>query len=233
MKKIVIIGTLGHCLLLAVLCGFGCKTDRANTRSDAAPPPIAGPGMVYVSDFELGWHNIKHEDGRLSGRSGRVGRIGDRLGGVSDDPAARARQIVDLMSDSLVMELRRAGLPARRLRLGEPLPASGWLVRGVFTEVQEGNRLQRAMIGLGRGQTDVQVISTIDDLSEGWPKPLYEMAADASSGQRVGASPMLIISPYAAPVRFVMAGQDLDKNVRQTAAQIARQMAEHIKHPQN
>ena len=112
--------------------------------------------------------------------------------------------------------------------LPEPVPAAGWLVRGVFTEVQEGNRLRRAMIGFGQGQTDIQVVTTVDDLSLGPPKPLYEIATDATSGDKPGAAPTLAFSPYGAAARFVMSGKDLEKNVKQTAAQIADRMAKHI-----
>jgi len=185
--------------------------------------------VVYVTDFEIGV--VKHEDGMLSGRPGPVGRIGQRLSGASSDPAARAQQIVDLMANSLVKELSKAGYNALRLPAGRPVPGEGWCVRGLFTEVQEGNRLRRAMIGFGQGATDLQVVTTIDNLSQGPPKPLYEVTTDANSGQMPGAAPTLVFSPYGAAIRFVMAGNDLDKNVKQTAAKIAEQMTVRIQQP--
>ena len=54
------------------------------------------------------------------------------------------------------------------------------------------------------------------------------VATDATSGNKPGAAPTLVLGPYGAAARFVMAGQDLDKNVKQTAAEIARQMTKHI-----
>ena len=129
--------------------------------------------VVYVADFEIGV--VKHEDGILSGRPGPVGRIGQRLYGTSSDSAARAQQIVDLMANSLVKELWPSpGSTPFASRPANRVPAAGWLVRGLFTEVEEGNRLRRAMIGFGEGQTDIQVVTTIADLSQGPPKPLYE-----------------------------------------------------------
>ncbi len=184
--------------------------------------------MVYVTDFELGAQSVQREQGRLEGRSGPVGRVGERLSGNSADPAARARQLADLMSESLVKELSKAGLAARRLPPGASAPGSGWLVRGLFTEVQEGNRLRRAMIGFGEGQTDVQVVATVHDLAHGPPKPLYEIAADANSGNKPGAAPTLVLGPYGAAARFVMSGKDLEKNVKQAAAQIAGRITQGI-----
>jgi hypothetical protein len=112
-------------------------------------------------------------------------------------------------------------------------PASGhagssWLLRGVFTEVDEGNRLRRAMIGLGEGQTDVQVVATVHDLSQGPPEPLYELATDTGSGSKPGAAPTLVLGPYGAAARFVMAGHDLERNVKQTAAEIAGRLAGRV-----
>ncbi len=217
-----------HLLTLAVICGLGCKSAEVTSQRDLAPPAKVKPAIVYVSDFELGAQTIKHEDGVLSGRAGPVGRIGGRLTGSSDNPAARARQLVDLMANSLLKELTKSGFQAVRLPPGTPIPGEGWLLRGVFTEVQEGNRLRRAMIGFGQGQTDLQVIANVCDLSQGPPKPLYEIATDAASGNKPGAAPTLVLGPYGAAARFVMSGKDLDKNVKQTAAQIAARMASRV-----
>jgi len=211
----------------AVLCGLGCKSARVTSERQLAPPPAAKPVVVYVTDFEIG--AVQHEDGMLSGRPGPLGRIGQRLSGASGDPVTRGRQIVDLMANSLVKELSKSGFNALRLPAGRAVPAEGWFVRGLFTEVQEGNRLRRAMIGFGSGQTDVQVITTVDDLSQGPPRPMYEVATDASSGNKPGAAPTLVLTPYGAAARFVMAGRDLDKNVKQTAASIAAQMTRRIR----
>ncbi|HOY57865.1 MAG TPA: DUF4410 domain-containing protein [Verrucomicrobiota bacterium] len=220
---------LAPVLALAVLCGLGCQTAKVTSDVALAAPASSAPVVVYVADFELGADNIQHEEGVLSGRPGPVGRIGARLSGASKDPAGRARELVDLMADGLVKELSKAGVKAGRVAERAPRATQGWLVRGVFTEVQEGNRLRRAMIGFGQGQTDMQVVATIHDLSQGEPKPLYEVATDASSGSKPGAAPTLVLSPYGAAVRFVMAGQDLDRGARQTAARIAEQVLVHIR----
>jgi hypothetical protein len=209
----------------------GCKTENPATVTDnreLAASTIARPSVIYVTDFELGVENIKHEDGKLSGKSGVVGRVGGRLSGTSSDPEARARKLVDLMSSSLVKDLCQAGFNAFRLPPGTALPAEGWLIRGVFTEVQEGNRLRRSMIGFGKGQTDVQVMATVHDLAHGSPKPLDEIATDAASGSKPGAAPTIVLGPYGAAARFVMSGKDLDKNVKQTASQITARIVRRV-----
>lgn len=227
------LSSLALSLAVVVGCGLGCQTAKVTSEAGSTRPAVAKPVAVYVADFDLGVQNIHQEEGILSGRPGPVGRVGVRLSGGSEDPAVRARQLVDLMANSLVKELKKAGFSALRLPAGAPLATQGWLLRGVFTEVAEGNRLRRAMIGFGEGQTDVQVVATVHDLAEGAPGPLYELATDASSGSKPGAAPTLVLGPYGAAARFVMAGKDLDKNVKQTATEIAARMARRVESGQS
>ncbi len=213
------VSILAGCLLA------GCNTAKVTSQRDFSPAPGQKPAMIYVANFDLGAQNIEHEDGALSGRRGPLGRVGNRLSGASQDPAARARQLVDSMAESLVKDLRNAGFNATRLPPGAPLPGDGWLLQGAFVEVQEGNRLRRAMIGFGQGETDLQVVVGMQNLSQGPPKPLFEITTDASSGNKPGAGPTLALNPYAAAARFVLSGQDMNKNVRHTASQIAAEIS--------
>ena len=94
-----------------------------------------------------------------------------------------------------------------------------------------GNPYQHAReVSIVRTDTrsDLQVVAVIDDLAQGSPKSFYELATEARSGQTPGAGPTLAFGPYGAAARFVMAGQDLDQNVRQTASQIATRVAQHV-----
>jgi len=72
------------------------------------------------------------------------------------------------------------------------------------------------------------VLSCVNDLTQGPPRPLYDIATDANSGEKVGGGATLAFGPYGAAVAFVRAGQDVEKNVKQTAAQIASQVVQHI-----
>jgi hypothetical protein len=217
--------------ICAVVTLGSCKSSPVTSEKEFAAPAGGKPAMVYVADFDLAAQDIRHEEGVITSRPGPVGRVGTRLAGASTDRAARARELVDLMSNSLVQDLRQAGFSATRLNARTPAPADGWLLRGVFTEVQEGNRVRRAIIGFGQGQTDIQVVVVVNDLSQGPPQPLYELDTKADSGQKPGAAPMMVLSPYGAAARFVLAGGDLEKNVKQTAHDIAAHLAKRFQEP--
>src|SRR5437764_7450589 len=105
--------------------------------------------------------------------------------------------------------MRVVSLPAIQSR-----PPAG-LVRGVFTGVNQGNQLRRAVIGFGAGKTDLQVLVDINDLAQGAPKPFYELNMTADSGRTPGAGPMIALGPAGAAARFVIASKDLDRNVKQ------------------
>ena len=92
-------------------------------------------------------------------------------------------------------------------------------------------KTQRAEIGTSIMQLPLfhplhvaEQIAVIDNLSQGPPKPLYELDTKVASGEKPGAGPAMVLSPYGAAVKFVLAGDDLEKNVKQTAAEIATRM---------
>jgi Domain of unknown function (DUF4410) len=90
------------------------------------------------------------------------------------------------MSENLVADLQKAGYKAQRLAPGEAQPSSGAWVHGVFTEVDEGSRLHRAMIGFGSGQATMNLYVTLTDLAHPG-KPLYNVSQDDASKDKMGA----------------------------------------------
>jgi hypothetical protein len=216
---------LGLAAIVAALAGCGSATVSGERQVGAAP--TGPPAVVYVADFELDAASVRSQRGLLPPPPPPgLGSVLPRLPGTPVEPAVRARQLVDLMSTSLVKDLADRGVNVRRLGRGEPVPATGWLVRGVFTDVQEGHRFRRAVIGFGAGQTDLQVLVAIDDLARGTPSPMYELDTRADSGRIPGAA--LTLNPYVAAARFVMSGRDLDRNVKQTATLIADQVTRRL-----
>jgi hypothetical protein len=215
-------------LLAAAVLVSGCKTAKVTGEKDYAGTNITRPEIIYVTDFQLGAENIHHEDGLVTDRPLVPPRVRGLLSGASENPEERARELVELMAKSLVADLKKAGFAATRLKPGYRMPAKGWIVTGVFTEVQEGNRLRRSMIGMGQGATDVQLTAAVQDLSHGPPRPVQDVETDAKSGKAPGGAATIALSPWGAAAKFVLAGHDLEKNVKQTASQIAERIAKRF-----
>ncbi len=219
---------IGFSLPVAIFLLFllsACQTAHISDERELGAQPVTKPAMIYVTDFELDAQNIKSEPGLLPEPGTIRPRPGilSRLTGRSQTPADQARELVNRLSQSLVQDLTENGVSARRLGSGESLPSTGWLVRGVFTEVQEGNRLRRAVIGFGAGKTELQVLVYLDDLANGAPRPFAEFNTSADSGDKPGGG------KYAAGVKYMMGRFDLDKNVSQTASAIAADISQRIK----
>jgi hypothetical protein len=204
-------------VLLIPLCLAGCGSARGDNRVQAATDVPPRPMVVYVGDFDV--ERVDTGSGLLPALAQRHRLLGSLLPGAPKDAAALSRHVVDLMAASLVEDIGKAGIVAVRLPPAGPPPAQGWLLRGVFTEVDQGNRMQRAMIGFGAGQTEIQAVADLEDLAQGPPRPFYDIDANADSRKLPGA--IVLRNPYAAAAKFVLAGQDLDRNVRQAAKQIA------------
>lgn len=205
----------------------GCGSTKISAERQLGVGPSAAPKIVYVADFELDASQVRSQRGLFPPPPPPgLGNVLPKLPGTPAEPAVRARELVELMATSLVKELTAKGATAQRVSARAPMPSDGWLVRGVFTDVQEGNQFRRAVIGFGAGQTQLQVVVAVDDLTRGIPKPLYEVDTKGDSGKLPGAA--ITMNPYIAAARFVLSGNDLDRNVKQTATRIAEQVTGRI-----
>jgi len=192
----------------------------------SAMPPSA-PRVIYVKDFDLEPGSFQAESGMLPIRpisAGAPGAFIPRILGVPEDSAVRERELLKLMSSTLVEDLTNAGLNARFLPSGELYPSEGWLVRGAFIQVDERNRLRRALIGFGSGATRLRVVVWVSDLGHGTSGPFCALDTSTDSSRKPGAA--WSFDPYVGAARFVLDGLDLDTNVTQIAAQIADDISE-------
>jgi hypothetical protein len=212
--------TLTGVLVLALAPLNGREAKVVSQESLTTLPP-GRPTIVYVQDFKVE-RQPSGNDQTLGG-----GRARAIIAQVKSATGMQSSQVVDLMSSSLVSDLNRAGVKAVRLAAGRSLPKSGWLVRGVFTEVDQGGRVLRAEVGFGAGATDLAVLVNVADLQKGKAEPFYKLETQAGSRKMPGA--IVTRNPYVAAAKFVMSRRDLPKNIRQTAQTIADQIIRRAK----
>jgi len=205
----------------ALAAGWLGAMTAASFAADSAPFPAPAP-VVYVADFDLDAAAVKPD----SGPGSRLRRLGGVLPSgplrSSKDPQTHAKEIVNEMADDLTGDLKRAGVDARRALPGQATAAAGWQVRG-----DDGNRLQRAMVGFGAGQNDLQVAVTLDDLSTPDLPPLYESTEEGKSKDKPGA--FIKLNPYVIAAKFVMAGHDETSTIKNTAQQISDSVVAKLK----
>jgi len=208
-----------------------CAAPRGLAQTAPATPDSTEPKHVftkdmtiYVRDFDLDAQNVQVDKG-VGGqiRPGIIERPSKR---EQADPQAQAKKLVDTMSKSLVDDLHKAGYKAQRLGPNDPAPASGALVTGVFTEVDEGNRVHRALIGFGSGSAKMELYVTMSDLASP-QKPLYNLAQEDTSGKKPGAA--ITLNPYVAAAKFAMEKNAPEKTVKKTASEISAEVVKHLK----
>ncbi|MHC1729532.1 MAG: DUF4410 domain-containing protein [Syntrophobacteraceae bacterium] len=179
---------------------------HGNARQASQPTK---PAIIYVTDFEIDTGSITPER-KLINRP----RLRQQ-----DDPGAKAAKLVELLSTSLANELRNKSVPAKRLYQGQNAPDKGWLVKGQFLEVDEGNRMRRAMVGFGAGGTEMQIEVSVIDLSSERKEPFLIFGTDSKTGKGPGA--VVMMNPYVAAAKFVMSKKATERDVKKTARQIA------------
>jgi hypothetical protein len=221
--------------LLLLLCSLfilsACALAQTPPAPDSATPakPTARvftkDMIVYVSDFELDAQNVKTDSGGIVNQV-RPGILQRPRKQAAQDPELQARKLVSLMSASIIADLQKAGYRAARLATGDPLPASGAWVHGVFADVDEGNRLHRAVIGFGSGAANMQLFVRVTDLRSP-EKPLYESSQEGTSGKKPGA--VITLNPYVAAAKFVMGKDATEKTVKKTASQITAEIVKRLK----
>ena len=199
--------------------------QTAPAQSTAVVHSFSNDTIIYVSDFELDAQNVTTDKGGVVGQN-RPGIIERPRKREQQDPQAQAKKLVNVMAENLVTDLQKAGYKAQRLPAGNAQPTSGAWVHGVFTEVDEGSRIHRAVIGFGSGQATMNLYVTLTDLAHP-DKPLYDVSQEGASKDKMGA--MITMNPYVAAAKFVMEKNAPEKMVKKTAGEISAQVANQMK----
>lgn len=194
----------------------------AKVQQEASPPrpQVSLPQLVYVADFGLDAQPQQGGGDAVLDRP-RLLRLPRE---TMQDPTQQAARIVDLTAQSLTDDLNRAGVPARRLPPGAPLPAEGWLVRGVFTEASEGSTVRRAVIGFGSGSPKMEVQVGLSDLADR-PDAPFVILGTVTDPERLPGG-IVTRNPYVVGAKFVLEKGAPDRDVKATAQAIAEKIVE-------
>lgn len=243
-----------HALLLAAgLALMGCsgakqvggflageaKVSEQQASADAGPPPSA----IYVAPFTVSAGAVKAPGGlfgeaeELVDERSRVlggGLLGGGEGGgilarrtAPDHPSGE--QVAGVLARAIVegLESEQLGIPAVALPAGASPPASGWLVRGRFDDIDPGNRAQRAVIGFGAGEATVEVTAELDRLDGGAATTLLDLGSTSGSGHAPGAA--VTLNPYAAAAKFVLGRDATQRDVERMGKSIAQEVARYAR----
>jgi hypothetical protein len=209
-----------------VLLATSVLGQEGSTEPNKEKPFVFSPTstVIYVSDFELDSENFQ-TDQSMNRAHQRPHVLNGPLR-QNRDPATQAQNLVNIMATDIVQNLTKAGYKAQRLAAADVRPSEGVWVHGVFTELNEGNRLQRAVIGFGTGRTKMDLYVTMNDLSRPH-QPLYTSATSGESGKKPGAA--ITMNPYVAAAKFVMEKNAPEKTIKKTGGEISKDIIAHLK----
>lgn len=223
------------CLAMIVFSGCSLLGDSATkkltggvnvTNKKYVSASVSGPSRIYVQDFSLDASDLKTDSGvggltdQVSGSGGILGRFSQRTsrGSISGNAEAQTPQIISAMSESLVAAFRKKGVTAERLTSGNGGMASdGWLVKGRFVGIDEGNRAQRAALGFGLGATQMVVQVSVSDLTGKNPnEPFLVFGTSKEAGMKPGG-----FNPYVIAAKFRMEKKATLDDIQKSADEIA------------
>jgi hypothetical protein len=202
-----------------------------------APHSLPAPSIIYVTDFYLDPAKITKDN--VVNREGILRRRVDKLQNRNDgDPIEKATKLIGILSQSIVAELRDAGLKAEHkpntdglrkeyIPEGVDLPKEGWMIAGWFSKVDEGNRALNATVGFGKGQDSVEIDVMVYDLSKNSREPFLHFYSGTKPKHAPGG--LVTMNPYAMAVKFVLSKGATEKDVKKQGKAIARNLIECIR----
>jgi hypothetical protein len=173
---------LGATALLGLMLVSACTSMQNQAEPGAAMLPR--PQVVIVDTFAASPDEVKLDEG-LSTEIEQA--IKEKRGTSRTEQELQAgRQVTDAIADKLVVEIRDMGLRAER---GSALPAgtqNAVLIKGQLVSIDEGNRTERVLIGLGAGRSDVRAQVQVYDMTSAGSRLIDTIEVDAKSGLAPG-----------------------------------------------
>jgi hypothetical protein len=170
------------CAALAVAM-LGCSGAQVTQQSSAAPIVNARPSAVVIYPFAVSSAEVSLNSG--------IFQVAYR--NMSDENTTAeqeqlAHQTAQNICVSVAAELTKQGITATCLQRGVPPTGSNVLILdGQFTDISEGNRLRRMVIGLGAGQSKVDTVVEVLQKTDQGTTEIIDFATSADSGYMPGA----------------------------------------------
>jgi Domain of unknown function (DUF4410) len=139
---------------------------------------------VIVDRFAVSPEEVKLDDGL----SADVEELIKAKRGTSrtEQEVEAGHQVADAIADKLVVEIRDLGLAAER---GDAVPAgtpNAVLIKGQLISIDEGNRTERVVIGLGAGRSDVRADAQVYEVTPAGRQLIDQIEVNAKSGLTPG-----------------------------------------------
>jgi len=210
----------------ALLVLAACTTVQIESKYGG--PPLPRPDRVLVYDLAVTPEEVKLDTGLSA-------LVVEAMKGESrtEEEIQAGHEVAAALSKELVKKINAMGLYAERGVSSMVLQPNDLVIQGQFISVDEGNRTERVVIGLGAGRTDVradiqmrqnsQMLEVFDSNAKSARSP--GMAETMGFGAL--ASHLLMSTVVSAAVQT--GSETFGSNVEADASRTAKKIAEDLK----
>jgi len=159
-----------------------CTSTQSEVETGGAMLPR--PQVVIVEKFAVSADEVQLDQGL----STEIEQAMKAQGGTSrtEQETQASHQVADAIADKLVVEIQDMGLHAEP---GSAVPAgtqNALLIKGQLVSIDEGNRTERVIIGLGAGRSDVRAQVQVYEVTPAGQRLIDQIEVDAKSGLTPG-----------------------------------------------
>ena len=215
-------------LVIAALAPAEVSEVETNRSAEAG---AKAPTVIYVRTFTMSNAASKSENAAGEGGPRLLGAL---RGGEENTVVGRHREaqqedtlakVPAILQNALIEDLSKSVASAAN---GDGThPSSGsWVITGEFLEVDTGNRALQAGVGLGAGQSHLEVrakIYAVPNMST----PFLTFDSEGASGHMPGAA-VMHKNPYAAAAKFVMSKKEPEREAKKVARSIADEIGKFM-----
>ena len=196
--------SLGYAVLAASI--FGCAGAQVTQQSSAAPVVNSRPSQIFVYPFAVNASDVSLNSGFFQATYRQMSDDNP-----TDQQAQIAHQTAQNICIQVAADLTQKGINATCLQRGVPPTGSNVLILdGQFTDISEGNRLRRMVIGLGSGQSKVNAVVQVIQKTDQGSTEILDFETTADSGYMPGAG---ITGPAGAAAGGATAAASLGVNL--------------------
>ena len=197
---------LNRIYVLLAIATFGCAGAQVTQSSSAAPISATPPTAVVIYPFAVDAADVS--------LNSSIFQVAYRnMSGENQDAAQDqlAHQTAQNICIQVAANLTQKGITTTCLQRGIPPTGSNVLILdGQFTDISEGNRLRRMVIGLGVGASKVDTVVQVIQKTPQGTTEILDFATSADSGYMPGAG---ITGPAGAAAGGTAAAVSLGVNV--------------------
>lgn len=209
---------------------MGCTS--AQITSEYAGSDLPRPDRVLVYNFATSPEEVKLDRG-LSAEVIEASKRSSRTAQELDVGI----KVATALAKKLVEELKDMGLVAERAEGSPPDFGNNLMIEGQFVSIDEGNRTERIIIGLGAGRTDVEThVQVLMDL-DGADDDVVQIDVSAKGSRKPGAAETLgigavagdLIVSGAVTAAGTVASETFGGTVEADASRTAKKIAAELK----